>query len=653
MNAFGFCYKQLVRGHTMSEEEILELLLLTSAYSITCNDSVTVDGIISSIKANKWVKAQKRSALFYSFGCKSKLDLAAERLLDRGALVVDYQGKVSVTDSGIQELEDKLGRSAESSKIKELVSILAIDTMNNVLAAIVNNHSMSETEKSRDEKRQTAEDADREYVFISNAIHSSSGDQMAVYKFSDEPDKWYVMPLDEYTRISRVSTSDNRTRLEQTITTDATFALYEYEERDMDEESDEIHNVDVEKEVEDLSWLIDEVGITDSQEQIGEVPLSEDLSNNIFESVESESLETASIVAPSDASRRDNRNVARGIARAQDKERAANNTQAIQEPLAFYLPKENSMRIPTSKTPLFCEAFLGNVNKRKPDDCKAISFKDYIQLLDEDGIITSTYDLSVTTRGKYYGFRSVDNGYNQKSLVLGKRAQEYSIKLFVDDNKSSKHNKRTVAPLDVKIAQLDDSGKIIGIYGSIQEASVNTEIPVSSIKRVIDEDMKDEYGCSWKQIVDTAELGSELRRRLTPQLFEEIFIDFMRQADINMLSRTANGSKRPVGFENNNQIDGADFSQHFGMGSASRTPYLNWWVVSIYYIVNSGKIVLGIEDDRYPHLDEMNPIGQTYMPNKKKNIAVFYRTTRDQLDYNALRENFLMVAEEVMTLGLE
>lgn len=32
---------------------------------------------------------------------------------------------------------------------------------------------------------------------------------------------------------------------------------------------------------------------------------------------------------------------------------------------------------------------------------------------------------------------------------------------------------------------------------------------------------------------------------------------------------------------------------------------MNWWVVSIYYLPDSGKIIMGIEEDRYPHLKGM------------------------------------------------
>ena len=81
---------------------------------------------------------------------------------------------------------------------------------------------------------------------------------------------------------------------------------------------------------------------------------------------------------------------------------------------------------------------------------------------------------------------------------------------------------------------------------------------------------------------------------------------------------------------------------------------MNWWVVSIYYIIDSGNIVVGIEEDRYPHLKEMNnkPLRYEQIGNKKTNVAVFYAAAKDNVNYGVLYESFITVCEEVMQLGL-
>ena len=65
---------------------------------------------------------------------------------------------------------------------------------------------------------------------------------------------------------------------------------------------------------------------------------------------------------------------------------------------------------------------------------------------------------------------------------------------------------------------------------------------------------------------------------------------------------------------------------------------MNWWVVSIYYIIDSGNIVMGIEEDRYPHLKKMQtkPLRYEQIGNKKTNVAVFYSAAKDDVNYGEL-----------------
>ena len=85
------------------------------------------------------------------------------------------------------------------------------------------------------------------------------------------------------------------------------------------------------------------------------------------------------------------------------------------------------------------------------------------------------------------------------------------------------------------------------------------------------------------------------------------------------------------------------------------TPYMNWWVVSIYYLPENGNIIMGIEEDRYPHLKEIQikPLRYDQIGNKKVNTAVFYATHKTYVNYGELYEKFLQVCEEVMRLGLK
>lgn len=147
--------------------------------------------------------------------------------------------------------------------------------------------------------------------------------------------------------------------------------------------------------------------------------------------------------------------------------------------------------------------------------------------------------------------------------------------------------------------------------------------------------------------------ASELRKNVTASIFEKAFRAFLQQAKKNAVSKKSQGSQIPYGFSGKATFDGADFHQHFGQGNASKTPYMNWWAVSIYYLVDTGRILLGIEKERYPHLSKMEPKKIVPFANKKTNVAVFYETAEDELDYNQLYLHFIDTAEEMMELGLK
>ena len=147
---------------------------------------------------------------------------------------------------------------------------------------------------------------------------------------------------------------------------------------------------------------------------------------------------------------------------------------------------------------------------------------------------------------------------------------------------------------------------------------------------------------------------SELNKIFDLSAFEKSFSAFIKQADANAVSGKGVGGQTPFGFSEKPKCDGADVSTHFGQGGASKTPYMNWWVVSIYYCPENGNIDLGIEENRYSHLKEMQvkPVRYIKPGNKKVNVAVFYSTNISGLDYSKLYECFLNVCEEVMRLGL-
>ncbi|MGO4926870.1 DUF7225 domain-containing protein [Streptococcus alactolyticus] len=149
--------------------------------------------------------------------------------------------------------------------------------------------------------------------------------------------------------------------------------------------------------------------------------------------------------------------------------------------------------------------------------------------------------------------------------------------------------------------------------------------------------------------------GSKLRTVVKAEAFEKAYKAFIEQADKNAVSKKAQGSKIPFGFSEKPECDGAHFKAQYGQGAPSAAPYMNWWVVSIYYLPNNGNIIMGIEEDRYPHLKEMSikPLRYDQIGNKKVNTAVFYSATKNSVNYVELYECFMSVCEEVMKLGLK
>ena len=151
-------------------------------------------------------------------------------------------------------------------------------------------------------------------------------------------------------------------------------------------------------------------------------------------------------------------------------------------------------------------------------------------------------------------------------------------------------------------------------------------------------------------------LDNELSKIVTYEKFENAYSRFLEQADRNAITQKSEGSKIPYGFTfepKKNFICGGGFSQHFGQGAASKTPYISWHVVSIYYVVEHRKIVLGIEESRYSHLKDMQPIKTEAIGKKDRYIAVFYECAKDAIDYETLYNKFISVSAQVMQLGLK
>ena len=147
---------------------------------------------------------------------------------------------------------------------------------------------------------------------------------------------------------------------------------------------------------------------------------------------------------------------------------------------------------------------------------------------------------------------------------------------------------------------------------------------------------------------------SELSKVMTKEAFEKAFSQFIKQADENAISGKSKGGKSPAGFPVIPHCDGANITVHYGQGNATKTPYMCWHVVSIYYLPDNGNITMGIEETRYVHLNKMQikPLRYEYIGNKKDQIAVFYSTAKSSINYADLYENFLNVCEEVIHWGL-
>ncbi|MCR4615835.1 MAG: hypothetical protein K5756_06780 [Clostridiales bacterium] len=160
----------------------------------------------------------------------------------------------------------------------------------------------------------------------------------------------------------------------------------------------------------------------------------------------------------------------------------------------------------------------------------------------------------------------------------------------------------------------------------------------------------------YKSSRDFESRTSELCKNVSVEKFELIFKDFMRQADDNAKTGKSFGGKKPK-YLDNCFFDGADLGYHYGQGAAAKTPYLNWWVLSIYYLPENGKIIMGIEniganESRYPYISQMKPITYKYVGNKKYKVAVFYETTKETIDCGELYDNFIDIAEQIMRLGV-
>ncbi len=151
---------------------------------------------------------------------------------------------------------------------------------------------------------------------------------------------------------------------------------------------------------------------------------------------------------------------------------------------------------------------------------------------------------------------------------------------------------------------------------------------------------------------------SELSRIFTEDVFKKAYKLFLDQADKNAVSKKSNGDKLPYGITkaDDNRIKeingGGRFGvgQHFGQGAASKTPYINWFVVSIYYSPDEESVVMGIEKERYPKLKQMEPRRYTQLGNKRTEVAVFFQASKENINYEKLYNAFIDVSEQVMRL---
>ncbi len=226
----------------------------------------------------------------------------------------------------------------------------------------------------------------------------------------------------------------------------------------------------------------------------------------------------------------------------------------------------------------------------------------------------------------------------QELLICGVAVEDETYKIF---NASSEWADKTTY-----LCEEGNDGKWFYYLDSIDEC-------IGECQRLVM--FEAQKGKKKDESLQNGQHTSELSKVLDRDTFERTYRLFLEQADANVVSGNGNGGQTPKGFDRKPNCDGADVSTHYGMGNASKTPYLNWWVVSIYYLPDSGNIVMGIEEDRYPHLKEMKiePLRYTKIGNKKVDTAVFYSSSKSNLNYAELHEKFLCVCEEVMRLGLK
>ena len=128
---------------------------------------------------------------------------------------------------------------------------------------------------------------------------------------------------------------------------------------------------------------------------------------------------------------------------------------------------------------------------------------------------------------------------------------------------------------------------------------------------------------------------SKLKEIFPYDLFKTAFEYFVEQSEKNAISGKANGSRCLYGLQNTECekngkliVDGGYLDQHFGQGAASKSPYIHWHVLSIYYVVDKQDVIMGIEKDRYSHLEELNPISFDVIGNKKDAVAVFFEVIK-------------------------
>ena len=130
--------------------------------------------------------------------------------------------------------------------------------------------------------------------------------------------------------------------------------------------------------------------------------------------------------------------------------------------------------------------------------------------------------------------------------------------------------------------------------------------------------------------------------------FREALDNFLKQADENRITLKSNGKKVI-------ETPECDLGTHYGQGNASRAPYLNKYVVSIYYITAENGIVIGIAkkflDDPHLHLSQMkiSKIEDKLLGTsaKDKSVAVYYETSRELLNYDELYDKFMSLCDEV------